>query len=132
MRPSFKVVLLKKVFVGLMNSARDPHKKRRCESAFLFNAIQTCTKGPFNWRSGKVGGWKSGRLEKIWFSLMCVWLQGWKSVLKLFLLKKVFASPMNSTRDPHKKRIYTSTFLFNAIQTCTKGSFDWRSGKVGG
>ena len=56
MRPSFKVVLLKKVFVGLMNSARDPHKKRRCASAFLFNAIQMCTKDPFNWRSGKVGG----------------------------------------------------------------------------
>ena len=89
--------------------------------------------GVEKWEDEKlVWGWKSGRLEKIWFSLMCVWLKGWKSVLKLFLLKKVFASLMNSTRDPHKKCIYTSTFLFNAIQTCTKGSFDWRSGKVGG
>ena len=24
-------------------------------------------------------GWKSGRIEKIWFSFMCVWLGGWKS-----------------------------------------------------
>ena len=37
-------------------------------------------KGPFGWKSGKVGGWKiSGRIEKIWFSLMYVWLEGWKS-----------------------------------------------------
>ena len=26
-----------------------------------------------------VRGWKSGRIEKIWFSLMCVWLEGWKN-----------------------------------------------------
>ena len=26
-----------------------------------------------------MGGWKSGRIEKIWFSLMCVCLEGWKS-----------------------------------------------------
>ena len=26
-----------------------------------------------------VGRKKSGRIEKIWFSLMCVWLEGWKS-----------------------------------------------------
>ena len=37
-------------------------------------------KGPFGWRNRKVEGWKtSGRIEKIWFSLMCVWLEGWKS-----------------------------------------------------
>ena len=31
-------------------------------------------------RSGKVEGWKiSGRIEKIWFFLMCVWLEGWLS-----------------------------------------------------
>ena len=37
-------------------------------------------KGPFGWKSGKVGRWKiSGRIEKIWFSLMCFWLEGWKS-----------------------------------------------------
>jgi len=40
----------------------------------------TLLKGPFGWRSGKVEGWKiSGRIEKIWFSLMCVWLEVWKS-----------------------------------------------------
>ena len=27
-----------------------------------------------------VGGWKIGRIEKFWSSLMCVWLEGWKSV----------------------------------------------------
>ena len=26
-----------------------------------------------------VGGWKSGRIENIWFSFMCDWLEGWKS-----------------------------------------------------
>ena len=26
-----------------------------------------------------MGGWKSGRIEKIWLSLMCVCLEGWKS-----------------------------------------------------
>ena len=26
-----------------------------------------------------MGGWQSGRIEKIWFSLMCVCLEGWKS-----------------------------------------------------
>ena len=37
-------------------------------------------KGLFDWRSGKVGGWKiSRRIEKIWFSPMCVWLEWWKS-----------------------------------------------------
>ena len=28
-----------------------------------------------------VGGWKSGRIENIWFSLLCVWLEGWKTLL---------------------------------------------------
>ena len=43
------------------------------------------TKGPFGWRSGKVGGWKivggwkSGKMENIQFSFLCVWLEGWKS-----------------------------------------------------
>ena len=32
------------------------------------------------WKDGKlVRGWKNKRIEKIWFSLMCVWLEGWKS-----------------------------------------------------
>ena len=26
-----------------------------------------------------VRGWKSGRIENIYFSLLCVWLEGWKS-----------------------------------------------------
>ena len=26
-----------------------------------------------------MGGWKSGKIEKILFSLMCVWLEKWKS-----------------------------------------------------
>ena len=35
-----------------------------------------------------MGGWKSKRIEKIWFFLMCVWLEGWKNgrVEKLFFL----------------------------------------------
>ena len=39
-------------------------------------------KGPLvggvkKWKDEKlVGGWKSRRIEKIWFSLMCVWLEG--------------------------------------------------------
>ena len=43
------------------------------------------SQGPFGWRSGKVKGWKiskrmeNERIEKIWFSLMCIWLKGWKS-----------------------------------------------------
>ena len=28
-----------------------------------------------------MGEWKSGRIEKIWFSLMCVWFEGWKTFL---------------------------------------------------
>ena len=42
--PSFKVVFAKKSTCNPMNSARDLHKKHRRASAFLFNAIQTCTK----------------------------------------------------------------------------------------
>ena len=26
-----------------------------------------------------VGGWKSGRIENIWFFFVCVWLEGWKN-----------------------------------------------------
>ena len=26
-----------------------------------------------------VRGWKSGRIENIYFFLLCVWLEGWKS-----------------------------------------------------
>ena len=28
----------------------------------------------------------------------------WKSVLKLFLVKKIFMGLMNNARDPHKKK----------------------------
>ena len=38
-------------------------------------------KGLFGWRSGKVRGWKSGRIENIYFSLVCIWLEGWKTFL---------------------------------------------------
>ena len=35
------------------------------------------------WKSGEdeklVGRWKSERIEKIWFFLMCVWLEGWEN-----------------------------------------------------
>ena len=32
------------------------------------------------WEDEKfVGRWKSRRIEKIWFSFICVWLEGWKS-----------------------------------------------------
>ena len=40
-------------------------------------------------------------------------------ILKLFLLKKVLVGPMINTHDSHKKHRHMSTFLFNAIQTCT-------------
>ena len=39
----------------------------------------------FGWRREKVrgwkimGGWKIRRIEKFWFSLICVWLEEWKS-----------------------------------------------------
>ena len=38
------------------------------------------------WENGIVGGWKSGKIENIWFSLLCVWLKGgkvggWKTLL---------------------------------------------------
>ena len=36
--------------------------------------------GVEKWENEKlVRGWKSRRIKKIWFSLMCVWLEGWKS-----------------------------------------------------
>ena len=36
--------------------------------------------GVEKWQDGKlVGVWKSRRIEKIWFSLIFVWLEGWKS-----------------------------------------------------
>ena len=44
----------------------------------------------------------------------------WNLVLKLFLLKKVLAGPVNCAWDLHKKRKRASAFLFSAIQTCTK------------
>ena len=36
--------------------------------------------GVKKWENGKlVRGWKIGMIENFWFSLMCVWLEGWKS-----------------------------------------------------
>ena len=52
-----------------------------------------------------------------------MWIVPWDPVLKLFLLKKVLAGPVNCARDPHKKRRCASAFLFSAIQTCTKFDF---------
>ena len=39
---------------------------------FTFKQIHP--KGSFGWKSGKVGGWKNRRIEKILFSLLFVWL----------------------------------------------------------
>ena len=37
-------------------------------------------RGVEKWEDGKlVGEWKIERIEKFWFSLICVWLEGWKS-----------------------------------------------------
>ena len=46
-----------------------------------FTTLRVCLIGRVEKREdGKlVGGWKSGRIKKIWFSLMCVWLEEWKS-----------------------------------------------------
>ena len=47
----------------------------------LFPRLRLCLVGEVEkWEDRKlVGGWKIGRIEKFWFSLMCVWLEGWKS-----------------------------------------------------
>ena len=46
-----------------------------------FLGLRVCLVGGVEkWEDGKLErGWKSKRIEKIWFSLMCVWLEGWKS-----------------------------------------------------
>ena len=53
----------------------------------VLDCLNNCKipKGAFGWEDGKVGGQKmksgqkSGKIEKILFSLICVWLGGWKN-----------------------------------------------------
>ena len=64
--------------------------------------------GVEKWEDEKlVGGWKSGRIEKIWFSLMCVWLEGWKSerVENLFVW-------LREKREDGKYSLYKLTIMF--------------------
>ena len=89
-------------------------------SLFVLNA---CTKflvirvrlvgGVEKWKDEKlVGGWKSGKTEKIWFSLMCVWLEGWK----------IFLFGWREKEEGEKCNLYKLTIMF----------FLYNSGKVRG
>ena len=56
-----------------------PHPQHQTTLSFYTLRVHLVG-GVEKWEDGKlVGGWKSGKIEKILFSLMCVWLEKWKN-----------------------------------------------------
>ena len=55
--------------------------KSKTLKVWRFFFLRLCLVGGVEkWKDRKlVGGWKIGKIEKFWFFLMYVWLEGWKS-----------------------------------------------------